>query len=331
MPLDGVKNVVLVLSGKGGVGKSSVTLQLALALTLQGKSVGILDIDLTGPSIPRLVGLEDAKITQAPGGWLPVPVHPSTIITTPNASSTSQPDTTTTATETEGGSAIKHGSLRCMSLGFLLRSRSDAVIWRGPKKTAMIRQFLSDVLWNETDYLLIDTPPGTSDEHIALAEQLLTLCTIDASSATGMPRLAGAVLVTTPQAVATSDVRKEVNFCVKTRIPMLGVVENMSGYTCPCCGEVTNLFSSGGGQVLAEEMGVRFLGKVPVDVGFGELVEGKIGGEEDSEDEDEDTNGEKKEEEEKDERPLVERYRECWSYARFEDFSKTLIAEIEGQ
>ncbi|GKZ36574.1 cytosolic Fe-S cluster assembly factor cfd1 [Aspergillus brasiliensis] len=342
MPLTGVKNVVLVLSGKGGVGKSSVTLQLALALTLQGKSVGILDIDLTGPSIPRLVGLEDAKITQAPGGWLPVPVHPSTITTTttPNASSSSssQPDTTTTATTTtaepEGGSTIKHGSLRCMSLGFLLRSRSDAVIWRGPKKTAMIRQFLSDVLWNETDYLLIDTPPGTSDEHIALAEQLLTLCTIDASSATGMPRLAGAVLVTTPQAVATSDVRKEVNFCVKTRIPMLGVVENMSGYTCPCCGEVTNLFSSGGGQVLAEEMGVRFLGKVPVDVGFGELVEGKIAGEEDSEDEEENANkveenGEKKEEE-KDERPLVERYRECWSYARFEEFAKTLIAEIEA-
>lgn len=229
-----------------------------------------------------------------------------------------------------------------MSLGFLLRSRSDAVIWRGPKKTAMIRQFLSDVLWNETDYLLIDTPPGTSDEHIALAEQLLTLCTIDASSSSSssLPRLAGAVLVTTPQAVATSDVRKEVNFCVKTRIPMLGVVENMSGYTCPCCGEVTNLFSSGGGQVLAEEMGVRFLGKVPVDVGFGELVEGKVGGEEgDSEDEDEGeggdgsadkADGEKKEEEEKDERPLVERYRECWSYARFEEFSKTLIAEIEG-
>lgn len=202
----------------------------------------------------------------------------------------------------------------------------------------MIRQFLSDVLWNETDYLLIDTPPGTSDEHIALAEQLLTLCTIDASSSSSLPRLAGAVLVTTPQAVATSDVRKEVNFCVKTRIPMLGVVENMSGYTCPCCGEVTNLFSSGGGQVLAEEMGVRFLGKVPVDVGFGELVEGKVGGEEeDSEDEDEGgdgsadkADGEKKEEEEKDERPLVERYRECWSYARFEEFSKTLIAEIEG-
>ncbi|OOF94369.1 hypothetical protein ASPCADRAFT_208882 [Aspergillus carbonarius ITEM 5010] len=313
MPLDGVKNVVLVLSGKGGVGKSSVTLQLALSLTLQGKSVGILDIDLTGPSIPRLVGLEDAKITQAPGGWLPVPVHPST---------------TTTPTSNE----TPHGSLRCMSLGFLLRSRSDAVIWRGPKKTAMIRQFLSDVLWSDTDYLLIDTPPGTSDEHIALAEQLLTLCTLDPTStgSGGQPRLAGAVLVTTPQAVATSDVRKEVNFCVKTRIPMLGVVENMSGYTCPCCGEVTNLFSSGGGQVLAEEMGVRFLGKVPVDVGFGELVEGKMVGEEDSEDEGEKEKEKGAGEEVVDERPLVERYKECWSYKRFEEFAKTLIGEIEG-
>ncbi|PWY86412.1 P-loop containing nucleoside triphosphate hydrolase protein [Aspergillus sclerotioniger CBS 115572] len=300
----------------GGVGKSSVTLQLALSLTLQGKSVGILDIDLTGPSIPRLVGLEDAKITQAPGGWLPVPVHPST----PPSSTSDEPQP-------------PRGSLRCMSLGFLLQSRSDAVIWRGPKKTAMIRQFLSDVLWSDTDYLLIDTPPGTSDEHIALAEQLLTLCTLDTSSSGQgqQPRLAGAVLVTTPQAVATSDVRKEVNFCVKTRIPMLGVVENMSGYTCSCCGEVTNLFSSGGGQVLAEEMGVRFLGKVPVDVGFGELVEGKIGGEEVGDSDDEDGDGEKeKGEEVVDERPLVERYKECWSCKRFEGFAKTLIGEIEG-
>ena len=196
----------------------------------------------------------------------------------------------------------------------------------------MIRQFLSDVLWSDTDYLLIDTPPGTSDEHIALAEQLLTLCTLDPTStgSGGQPRLAGAVLVTTPQAVATSDVRKEVNFCVKTRIPMLGVVENMSGYTCPCCGEVTNLFSSGGGQVLAEEMGVRFLGKVPVDVGFGELVEGKMVGEEDSEDEGEKEKEKGAGEEVVDERPLVERYKECWSYKRFEEFAKTLIGEIEG-
>ncbi|KAE8144591.1 P-loop containing nucleoside triphosphate hydrolase protein [Aspergillus avenaceus] len=289
---------------KGGVGKSSVTLQLALALSLQGKSVGILDIDLTGPSIPRLVGLEEAKITQAPGGWIPVTVHPS---------------------------EASRGSLRCMSLGFLLRDRGDAVIWRGPKKTAMIRQFLSDVHWGETDYLLIDTPPGTSDEHIALAEQLLRLASADVAGAlsAGLPRLAGAVLVTTPQAVATSDVRKEVNFCVKTQIPMLGVVENMSGYTCPCCGEVTNLFSSGGGQVMARETGVRFLGAVPVDVQFGELVEGRLAGAE-SDESDGEGDGEQKVEQVVDERLLVERYRDIWSYARFEGFAKTLISEIEG-
>ncbi|KAH8434606.1 Mrp/NBP35 family ATP-binding protein [Aspergillus melleus] len=330
MPLDGVKNIVLVLSGKGGVGKSSVTLQLALALSLQGKSVGILDIDLTGPSIPRLVGLEDAKITQAPGGWLPVTVHPAT---------PENPSTDGTS------STPAKGSLRCMSLGFLLRDRGDAVIWRGPKKTAMIRQFLSDVYWGETDYLLVDTPPGTSDEHIALAEQLLTLSTTDAQAAvsSNVPRLTGAVLVTTPQAIATSDVRKEVNFCVKTRIPALGVIENMSGYTCPCCGEVTNLFSSGGGQVMAQEMGVKFLGIVPVDVKFGELVEGKMTGGSDDEDEDEDgaeaKNGvaserqdsEEDPEEPVDERPLVDRYRDCWSYSRFEEFAKTLLSDIEGQ
>ncbi|KAI9037026.1 Mrp/NBP35 family ATP-binding protein [Aspergillus affinis] len=324
MPLDDVKNIVLVLSGKGGVGKSSVTLQLALALSLQGKSVGILDIDLTGPSIPRLVGLEDAKITQAPGGWLPVTVHPAT---------TENPSIDGTST------TPAKGSLRCMSLGFLLRDRGDAVIWRGPKKTAMIRQFLSDVYWGETDYLLIDTPPGTSDEHIALAEQLLTLSTTDAQAAvsSNVPRLTGAVLVTTPQAIATSDVRKELNFCVKTRIPALGVIENMSGYTCPCCGEVTNLFSSGGGQVMAQEMGVKFLGIVPVDVKFGELVEGKVTGGSDDEDEDEEgecQNGvvsEPQEPEPVDERPLVDRYRDCWSYSRFEEFAKTLLSDIEGQ
>ncbi|OJJ33020.1 hypothetical protein ASPWEDRAFT_43063 [Aspergillus wentii DTO 134E9] len=309
MPLGGVKNIVLVLSGKGGVGKSSVTLQLALALSLQGKSVGILDIDLTGPSIPRLVGLEGAKITQTPGGWLPVDVHPA-----------EQP-------EQQPG----RGSLRCMSLGFLLRDRGDAVIWRGPKKTAMIRQFLADVFWGETDYLLVDTPPGTSDEHIALAEQLLTMSSTNPPPSSSVPRLAGAVLVTTPQAIATSDVRKEVNFCVKTKIPTLGVVENMSGYACPCCGDVSNLFSSGGGQVMAQEMGVKFLGIVPVDVKFGELVEGKmIAGSDIDEDSDDEQSSERPQPEEPvDERPLVERYKDCWSYPRFEEFAKTLISDIE--
>ncbi|OJJ48497.1 hypothetical protein ASPZODRAFT_62584 [Penicilliopsis zonata CBS 506.65] len=330
MPLTGVKNIILVLSGKGGVGKSSVTLQLALALSLQGKSVGILDIDLTGPSMPRLVGREDAKITQTPDGWLPVLVHEA------------EPPRETTDDEHEdreaqgqGQGQTGRGSLRCMSLGFLLRDRGDAVIWRGPKKTAMIRQFLTDVYWGETDYLLVDTPPGTSDEHIALAEQLLTVATTtrgSPSSTTGLPFLAGAVLVTTPQAIATSDVRKEINFCVKTRIPALGVIENMSGYTCPCCGEVTNLFSSGGGQIMAQETGVPFLGSVPVDVKFGELVEGKmVVDDEDSEDE----NGNNEHTqlqggEQVDSRPLVERYQDCWSLPRFEAFAKTLLSKIEG-
>ncbi|KAJ5223748.1 hypothetical protein N7468_008290 [Penicillium chermesinum] len=318
MPLDGVKNIVLVLSGKGGVGKSSVTLQLALALSLQGKSVGILDIDLTGPSIPRLVGLEDAKITQSPQGWLPVSVH----------------EPITAEESTSSASAPPRGSLRCMSLGFLLRDRGDAVIWRGPKKTAMIRQFLSDVSWGATDYLLIDTPPGTSDEHIALAEQLLTLFSTDPviAAQSSLPRLAGAVLVTTPQAVATSDVRKEANFCVKTSIPVLGVVENMSGYACPCCGEVSNLFSSGGGEVMAQQLGIPFLGKVPVDVKFGELVEGKPEAESDEDEGDGNSEGAQQQDvlAEPDQRPLVEKYKEGWSYPRFEGFAATIISGIQA-
>lgn len=221
-----------------------------------------------------------------------------------------------------------------MSLGFLLRDRGDAVIWRGPKKTAMIRQFLSDVSWGAIDYLLIDTPPGTSDEHIALAEQLLTLSRTDAAAAaqSGLPRLTGAVLVTTPQAVATSDVRKEANFCVKTSIPVLGVIENMSGYACPCCGEVSNLFSSGGGEVMAQQLGIPFLGKVPVDVKFGELVEGKMEVDDNTDDEDEGAQTIPPAEDavEPDLRPLVERYKEGWSYPRFENFSKTIISGVQA-
>ncbi|KMU83200.1 cytosolic Fe-S cluster assembling factor cfd1 [Coccidioides immitis H538.4] len=339
MPLDGVKNIVLVLSGKGGVGKSSVTLQLALTLCLQGRSVGILDVDLTGPSIPRLVGLEDAKITQAPGGWLPVTVHP---FHTPSSDGlngsqrANKPDdsneSSSSTVETAPQSTNFCGSLRCMSLGFLLRDRGDAVIWRGPKKTAMIRQFLTDVLWGETDYLLIDTPPGTSDEHIALAEQLLTIqqtYSLRSSRATA-PKLAGAVLVTTPQAISTSDVRKEINFCVKTRIPVLGVIENMSGYTCPCCGEVSNVFSRGGGQIMAQETGVRFLGAVPIDVGFGEMVEGW---KKDSTGQDQGNKATKKGQDarlDSYDDLLVERYKKCWSFSVFEEFAKKLIGLIEG-
>ncbi|KAK3308442.1 P-loop containing nucleoside triphosphate hydrolase protein [Chaetomium strumarium] len=240
MSLSKIKHIVLVLSGKGGVGKSSVTTQLALSVSLAGHSVGVLDVDLTGPSIPRMFGIEDAKVRQAPGGWLPITVH-----------------------EADASAGI--GSLRVMSLGFLLPRRGDAVVWRGPKKTAMVRQFLSDVFWDELDYLLIDTPPGTSDEHISLAETLLLNTTEQ--------QRAGAVVVTTPQAVATADVRKELNFCTQTGIRVLGVVENMSGFVCPNCSECTNVFSSGGGEVMANDFNVRFLGRVPIDPQFLVLIE----------------------------------------------------------
>jgi Mrp family chromosome partitioning ATPase len=243
MSLQNIKHIVLVLSGKGGVGKSSVTTQLALSLTLQGHSVGILDVDLTGPSIPRFLGIENSKVTQAPGGWLPVPIHEGG----------------------EGDAGQTIGKLSAMSLGFLLANRGDAVVWRGPKKTAMVRQFLTDVQWGAVDYLLIDTPPGTSDEHISLVETLLKSATSE--------QMAGAVIVTTPQAISVSDVKKEINFCRKVSVKILGVIENMAGFVCPNCSECTNVFSKGGGQAMAQEFEVPFLGSVPIDPMFIRLIE----------------------------------------------------------
>lgn len=221
------------------MGKSSVTTQLALSLSLAGHSVGVLDIDLTGPNIPHMFRVgEKGRITQGPDGWVPVSVH-------------------------DADPTRSLGSLRIMSLGFLVRP-GDSVVWRGPKKTAMIKQFLTDVAWGETDYLLIDTPPGTSDEHISVVEYLLQFARQE--------QLAGAVVVTTPQAVATSDVRKELDFCRKTGIRILGIVENMSGFVCPNCSECTYLFSKGGGQVLAQDFGVAFLGSVPIDPQFSVMI-----------------------------------------------------------
>ena len=316
MGLENIKHVLLILSGKGGVGKSSVTLQLALSLTLQGYNVGILDIDLTGPSIPRLLNLEDKKVTQAPGGWLPVKVHNAREEFPEGGQQTSQ------------SSSSKRGSLHALSLAFLLPSRSSAVIWRGPKKTAMIRQFVSDVLWPpNTDYLLIDTPPGTSDEHIAIVEELHKLAADvqpgtarDGSSLAvaidNRPKLSGAVVVTTPQAISTADVRKELNFCVKTQIPVLGVIENMAGYMCPCCGEISNVFSKGGGEIMAREANVPFLGSVPIDTGFGALVEGV-----NEEQKPTDTSGVSNGAHADRVTELVERYRDCGLHPIFADFA----------
>lgn len=309
MGLDNVRHVVLVLSGKGGVGKSSVTLQLALCLSQQGHNVGILDIDLTGPSIPRLLNLEDQKVRQAPGGWLPVPVHSSI-------------EHDGTASNDHTINTRKRGSLHALSLAFLLPSRDSAVIWRGPKKTAMIRQFVSDVLWPpQTDFLLIDTPPGTSDEHIAIVEELHKLALTPPPTPNGQPvaALAGAVVVTTPQAISTSDVRKELNFCTKTQVPVLGVIENMSGYMCPCCGEVSKIFSKGGGEVMARECGVPYLGSVPIDTTFGDLVEGVKRAQADTTD----TSAARAETE------LVEQYRVCGLCSIFNDFARRIVADIE--
>ncbi|SCW03462.1 LAFE_0G10968g1_1 [Lachancea fermentati] len=232
LSLSNVKHILLILSGKGGVGKSSVTTQLALTLAGLGKKVGVLDIDLTGPSLPRMFGMEGQSVYQSSEGWVPVTAY-------------------------DNGNAC----LKLMSLGFLLGDRGNSVVWRGPKKTAMIKQFINDVQWGEIDYLLIDTPPGTSDEHISIAEQLR------------WAQPDGAIIVTTPQNVATADVRKEINFCRKVNLNILGIVENMSGFICPHCSECTNIFSKGGGQQLANSQKIDFLGSVPIDPAFVEMIE----------------------------------------------------------
>lgn len=211
-------------------------------------------------------------------------------------------------------STTKQGELVAMSLGFLLQSRGDAVVWRGPKKTAMVRQFLTDVLWGQLDYLLIDTPPGTSDEHISLVESLH-------ANPAAFSKLRGAVIVTTPQAVATADVKKELNFCKKTAVNVLGVIENMAGYVCPCCGEVTNVFSKGGGEVMAREWGVRFLGGVPIDGTWGAVSEGLA--ERNAEDVVKD--------EEREKESLVQKYAKCMSAPIFREITGRVVDVCEGR
>lgn len=152
--------------------------------------------------------------------------------------------------------------LACMSVGFLLKKKEDSVVWRGPKKNAMIRQFLSDVRWGELDYLVIDTPPGTSDEHLSLMEHMAPVAS----------RLS-AVIVTTPQAVALLDAMKCLSFTRAVSLPVLGLIENMSGYVCPCCGEISNVFSTGGGQEMARREGLKFLGSLPVDTDLVTLLD----------------------------------------------------------
>lgn len=214
-----IRHKLVVLSGKGGVGKSTVAANIAVALSLAGKQVGLLDVDVHGPSIPRLLSLTDAKPHIEKEFIEPVPWS---------------------------------RNLWVMSLGFLLESRDDAVIWRGPMKLGLIRQFLRDVTWGELDYLVVDCPPGTGDEPLAALQTL------------GPEALA--VIVTTPQALSLDDVRRSVTFCRQVGNPVLGIVENMSGFACPSCKAVHNIFGAGGGELLARETGVPFLGRIPIDI-----------------------------------------------------------------
>ncbi len=209
---------LLVLSGKGGVGKSTVAANLAVALARAGRKVGLLDVDVHGPSIPQLLGLTGRPVGLKEGEMVPVQVD---------------------------------DHLAVMSIGFLLANGDEAIIWRGPRKFGAIRQFLTDVAWGRLDYLVIDSPPGTGDEPLTVAQLV------------GQP--AGAVVVTTPQDLAISDVRRCVSFCRALSLPVAGIVENMSGYVCPQCGHRVDLFRSGGGEALAREAGVPFLGRIPID------------------------------------------------------------------
>lgn len=228
-----VKNIILVLSGKGGVGKSTVAAQLAWSLAAKDVEVGLLDIDICGPSVPKMLGLEGQEIHQSNMGWSPVYVEEN---------------------------------LGVMSIGFMLPNPDDAVIWRGPRKNGLIKQFLKDVHWGDLDYLVIDAPPGTSDEHISVA-QFLRPC------AELCGNLAGAVIVTTPQEVALIDVRKEINFCKKTGIPILGVVENMSSLVCPATSlrfkdaqgnDLTELVMSSILSAVSEGAGATITAEMPV-------------------------------------------------------------------
>ena len=216
-----VRHQILVLSGKGGVGKSTVAVNLAMSLALAGKHVGLLAIEIHGPSVPKLLGIENAKISQKNNKIEPV---------------------------------LYEKTLKVMSIGFLLATQNDALVWRGPMKHNVIKQFISDVAWDRLDYLVVDCPPGTGDEALSTV-QLLGENT-------------GAIIVTTPQQIAVIDVKKCITFCRQMKLPVLGIIENMSGFLCPHCNQKTNLFTGNGGKRMAGEFNVPLLANIPMDPAF---------------------------------------------------------------
>lgn len=215
-----IKHIIIVMSGKGGVGKSTVSSNIATVLSNMGYETGLMDVDITGPNIPKMFGVEDEKLHVMDERLIPVTVPPS---------------------------------MKLMSMAFLLPDRDSPVMWRGPVKMGAIKQFIEDVNWGSLDYLIVDMPPGTGDEALSIVQL--------------MPKADGMIIVTTPQDVALLDSRKSLTFAAETNIPIIGIVENMSGFVCPHCGEVTYIFKSGGGEDAARELNVQFLGRIPLEPG----------------------------------------------------------------
>jgi len=215
--LSKIERKILVMSGKGGVGKSTVAAYLALLLSEKGRKVGLLDVDLHGPTIPHLLNVQGGLEVAGPGMVKPYPFSEN---------------------------------LKAVSLEMVLGNKDAAVIWRGPLKIGAIRQFVSDVEWGEMDYLIIDSPPGTGDEPLTVAQMIPD---------------AEALIVTTPQEISLADVRKSINFCREVKVRILGVVENMSGFACPHCNQTVVVFGAGGGTKMAAQMNVPMLGEIPID------------------------------------------------------------------
>ncbi len=212
-----IKHKIVIMSGKGGVGKSTIATNLAFSLSQHGYEVGLLDVDINGPDIAKMLGIENERLGPADGGIAPVLVPPH---------------------------------LKVVSMAFLLQDRDTPVIWRGPLKMGAIKQFLGDVIWGELDYLIIDLPPGTGDEPLSIAQLIPG---------------GHALVVTTPQDVALLDSRKAVNFAKTLKMPIIGILENMSGLICPHCKKKIDLFKTGGGFKASMDLSVPFLGKIPID------------------------------------------------------------------
>jgi len=213
-----IKQKLIVMSGKGGVGKTSTSVNLAIALANKGYQVGIMDVDLHGPDVPRMLGLK---------GMLDISKNSNKL-----------------------APMNRMDNLKVVSIESLTMSKDDAIIWRGPIKFSAIKQFIGDVDWGDLDFLIIDSPPGTGDEPLTIAQTIQD---------------AKAIIVTTPQEVSLADVRKSISFCKTVNMEIFGVIENMSGFVCPHCGESVDIFGTGGGEKTAAAASIPFLGRIPMD------------------------------------------------------------------